>query len=436
MSTSNRKRVLIRDYGGYCFMAERFARAGYEVIYYVPNDEQPWGTPDKDEIGSGIPGVKRLTGEDDFYELVDAKPREIDFFAFFDVGEGGLQQHLRRLGYPVYGSGEAQILELDKFLFNNKALDKAGLPYVPFVKVKGTEALKGYLRGKKDLYIKISFFRGCFETIHYTDWDDFEESFLDIEVRLGKRRKTQVFLIQTPIKAAIEIGNEAFRLNGDCAGNILVGLEDKDCGYIGRMFTKGLPPMFRHVEDKMRPFFEKYGYQGSYATEYRVTNDNYSKDFRGKPYFTDLTAREPSPPGEARSEAYSNFPQCVEAIAYGKMPNPKYVAPYVAEITLLSAFYGDGDDGHWTRVEFPPEIAKFVRLKNYCMKDGHYWLIPNQYGEFMGSAVGLGNSFDEATSKALTHASMVKAKEIHYDKSVFERLRKECSKARQFGIAI
>ena len=417
-------------------MAERFARDGYDVMYYVPNDEQPWGVPDKDEIGTGIPGVERITGEDDFFELVDAKPREIDFFAFFDVGEGGHQEHLRRLNYPVYGSGAAQILELDKFLFNNKVLPKVGLPFMPFEKVKGTQALREYLKGKKNLYIKISFFRGCFESIHYTDWEDFEETFLDIELKLGKRRKTQVFLIQKSIPAELEIGAEAFRLNGDCAGNILVGIEDKDCGYIGRIFYKGLPPLFQHVEDKLKPIFNKYGYQGSYACEYRITGEKYSNYFKGKPYFIDLTAREPSPPGEARSDAYSNFPKCVEDIAYGRMPQPKYVAPYVSEITLFSTFYGEGDDGHWTRVEFPPEISKYIKLKNYCIKNGQYWLVPNQYAEFMGSAVGYGNSIDEAFGKALKHASMVKAKEIHYDKSVVERLKKKCVEARKFGIMI
>ena len=433
MSSTKGKRVLIRDTGNYTFLAERFKRNGYEVLYYVPNDEEAWTIPDRDEIGTGIEGVKRITGEDDFWPIVD--DREVDWFYFPDVGEGGLQTHLRNLGFPVYGSGDSQILELDKYLFNDKLLPKIGLPYVPFERIKGTKELEAYLQGKKDLYIKISFHRGVFETLHFVDWDDFEETFLGIEMRLGKRRKTQEFLVQAPIKSDLEIGLDGWNLNGDYPESCMIGIENKDACYIGKIF-KSQPPLFRHVNDKIRPAFQKYGYAGSYATEYRIQDKPYSREFRGKPFYTDLTAREPAPPCPVRSEMYSNFPECAEELAHGRMPVPKPSALYAAEMTLLSTQYGEGDDGQWTRVDFPAEIARWVKLKNYCVRNGKYWVIPNHCGEYLGSVVGIGGSIDEAVGKCLKNASQVRANGLHYDTTSFDDVKKQIAVARKMGISL
>lgn len=430
MSILKNKTVFIRDSGNYTYMAERFAREFGTVYYQVPNDEEAYAMTDKDEIGTGIPGVTRINGEDDFWELVDSKPRKVDMFAFFDVGEGGLQNHLRRLGYPVYGSGDAQLLELDKALFNNKVLPKVGLPNEPMDKVRGTQKLREYLKGKKDLYIKVSWHRGIFETVHFVDSDDFEEVLVDIEYRLGKRRTSQEFLIQKPIKSVLEIGKEDWNIDGDYSAYSMVGIEAKDAGYIGKVL-KHLPPIFKHVDDKLRPVFKKYGYQGSYATEYRVTDEKYSSEFRGKPYYIDLTAREPSPPGEVRSENYTNFSQCAWDVASGKIPKPQFEAPYVAQMVLLSSWLGEG---HWTRFDFPDSIKRWVKLKNYCIKDGKYWVIPNGNGDFAGAAIGIGKTIQEATDNAMKHASQVQAKDLTYKHDVFDGIKKSIAEARKFGI--
>lgn len=432
MSSLKSKTVFIRDFGLYAYLAERFARDCGKVYYQVPNDEDPYATTARDEIGTGLPNVTRISGEDDFWELVDSTPRKIDFFVFPDVGEGGLQEHLRRLGYPVYGSGESQILELDKALFNNKVLPKAGLPYVPMERIRGTYKLREYLKGKKDLYIKISWHRGVFESVHFVDMDEFEEVLVDIEHRLGKRRKYQEFLVHPPIRSKLEIGKESWNIDGEYPEYEQIGIEDKDAAYLGKV-VKALPLMFRNIDEKMRPIFKKYGYRGSYATEYRVTDEPYSKEFRGKPYYIDLTAREPSPPGEIRSENYTNFPQCAWDVANGKIPSPKFEAPYVAQIVLLSSWLGEN---HWLRVDIPQEARRWVKLKNYCLKDGKYWVIPNGNGDFVGAAIGLGKTVEEAIKNCLRHAGMVQAKELSYKKTAFDDIKKSLQEARKFGITI
>jgi hypothetical protein len=431
---SSRKRVLIIDTGNYSFMAERLAR-DFDVTYFIGNDEEAFLLPDRDEIATGFPGVTRLTGDDDFWELIDSKPRQIDAIVFFDVGLGGLATHLRNLNppYPVYSSGGAQILELDKALLNNKVLPKLGLPAEPFEKLKGTEALKNFVRNKKDLYIKLSFHRGVFETLHYVDWSDFEETFVDIESKLGKRRHSQVFLVQKTILCVFEIGEDTAQINGDIVLPCLIGLENKDAAYLGWVVNK-LPPLFEHINGKMKPMFKKYGgYAGSYATEFRIQDALYSTDFKGKPFYTDLTAREPSPPGPVRCEVWSTFSQDVFEIAQGKMPKPKPTGRVVAELTLLSDWYGEGD-GHWVKVTYPESIAKSIKLKNACRKNGENWVIPNHCGEFLGSAIGIGDSVDEAVGKCTKNAKQVQAKGLHFDVTAFDDLRDKFAKARKFGL--
>lgn len=427
------KTIFIHDSGNYTHLAEYFSRYFGKVLYYVPNSDGAYPLPIRDRIGTGLDGVERVLSLWDYVDPDSEEQKRDWVFCFPDVGHGDVQEILRALGFAVFGSLGAEILEQDKWIFN-QVLKKVGLPTAPLVKIKGLTKLKKYLEDKTDKYIKVSFYRGIFETYHFVDYSDSQPWFDDVETRLGSDKEEQEFLVQDSIPSKLEIGRDGFNLDGECPLPCVVGLELKDTGYFGA-FVGELPPIFQYVEDKLKPIFKKYGYQGVYATEYRITDEKFMDEFKGKPYYIDLTARCPSPPGEALPEAYKNFARIVWDIAHGIMPESEQAKKYVVQIILTSAWLADR---HSIKISFPESDKRWVRLKNYHIKkngnDSEYWVDYNDNGGFIGSVIAIGDDPEATCALALQRASRVKGEQIEYKENVFEKIQEGLNKAKAMGI--
>lgn len=395
-----------------------------DVLYYLP-DSDTFQLPDKEQIGTGILGVTRIL---DLHEHihVDPKERDVDLFFFPYIGESGLQEHLRDMGYAVAGSGFSDIMELDRVLFN-KTLKKVGLPVAPTEYIKGVDNLRKHLEGKTDLYIKISKYRGLMETMHYEDSEDIDSFFDDLSCKLGVYRDKITFIVQKPIKSECEVGMDSFNLDGEHPKNSLVGIEIKDSGYLCKVF-KDMPAILQTVAGKMAPVYDKLGYQGLHSNEVRITAN-------GEAYPIDETCRMPIPPGELFPEMYEpgNFAQALWDIGNGKMPVLNPAAKYGAELIMKSSWYGEK---HTLTVRFPKEIAQFVKLRNYCIVDGSYKVIPNDNDGDFGAVVATGNTPDEAISLCLERAKLVKGYRVTYENGVFDDAKKAFEASAKWGIAL
>ena len=277
------KKVLVRDQGLYLHLARKIGEKVGECMYYM-DDPNPYPDSDKASIGVGFPEITRV------YNWKKAL-KKADMVFFPDVYDGeDLQQDLYDLTevdgrvkarkLPVAGSLGSEKAELDRKFFYEH-LESLKMPVSPFYVADGLSDLMTYLDGKGERWLKRSYFRGDFETYHYTSMNRLKGWANDLRSRIGSRADTIEILAQNPIPAVLEAGWDGFCLNGEYTSNGMVGYEIKDKGYVSKIFAT-TPEMLNTVNMNMSPLFKSLGFQGHFSTEIRVTK-------AGKVYFTDPT---------------------------------------------------------------------------------------------------------------------------------------------------
>ena len=410
-------KVLIYDFGIYCYLAQRLSREFSDVLYYV-EEASAFPKGDTKQIGTGIEGVRRVY---DFWQSVRSLDKAKDLIFFPDCYAAGLQKELRLQGYSVAGSGDSCIMETDRLFFRDH-LVKAKMPVSGLHIAHGIDETMKFLSGKTDRYIKTSRNRGDFETYHFVDSDHAREWFNDLRASVGRRADRIEILIYDPIDAVVEAGADGFNLDGQTAPNPIVGYEIKDEGYVASV-KQALPPILRKVNERIAPVYQQLGYRGPYSTEVRITE-------KRVPFFTDPCCRCGYPPSGMYSEIYSNFGECLWRIARGEMPTPKPEAQYGAEIILTSAW----NDKHWLHVSYPKEIERWVKLKTFTVENGKIFCIPGETSGYFGSVVALGKTIDEAMRRCLKYASLVEGDEIKYVKDIAKKTKEAIENGIKAGI--
>ena len=147
---------------------------GLQGNFTPPEYWTPWETSFprlKDSvIGDGYPDLIAT-------ESIEGVKDECDLFIFPDIGYADLQDELIKSGKAVWGCRQADELEAlrGKFL---DVLKTTNLPVPKFKKVKGLTALKLFLKDKENQFIKVSTYRGDFETFHFRSISE-DEGVLD-----------------------------------------------------------------------------------------------------------------------------------------------------------------------------------------------------------------------------------------------------------------
>ena len=422
------KHLVVIDHGHYQFIADEMVKSYGKVSLYLPQ-EDAYLHPNKDTIGKGVPGISVVEDDIDFWrDLVFGNKGDV--FAFFDVGFGALQWTLQKLGKRVCGSLLSQKVEMDRWHLNEK-VKSVGLPTVPMKKIIGTTNLKAFLKKNPQQVVKISYYRGIIETFLADDPFEMELQIVELEHNLGMNKDDLEFICQDIIESELEIGYDGFNVGGFYPPNSLYGPEIKDKAYIG-MAVEKMPPLIEFVNKKMAPVIAKDGYQGFYHNELRVTDEPYSKLFRGRPYYTDATCRAGSPPSEAMCKIYE--PHCLARAIWdmseGRVPVLKPLKKWVAEVVLMSP----KADKSWLHVNVDKKVKDWVCLKDYCMKNGEIFVIPNNNGGFFGNVVALGDKPQEAINEVLKRAALVKASELEVRMDVFDGAMKQLKLMKSYGL--
>lgn len=407
------KKIMFADKGLFEHIAVKLARV-CKVYYWLQGDPPAYPESPKAKIGTGYPGMERVTCPWPFKD-------EVDLWVFPDVYNAGIVESLRQEGHLVFGAGRGEELELDRLILK-ETLKEVRLPVAPYETVPGMDKLREYLKDKKDLYLKLSYFRGDFETFHHEDEDLTNDWLDDLVSRIGKDSK---FIVENPIKADCEVGYDGFEVDGKYPKNSGVGYEIKDQGIIERIFPE-LPPIIKEVNEKLAPVFADYEYRGFFSNELRITKD-------GEQHLIDATCRAGSPPSELTCDMYTDesYARAMFDAAAGNVPELEPVTEYGAEIILRSPWH----DTHQLRVKMPPENEKWVKLKNaYRIGPGHFMCVPNGNGACFGAAIGLGKDSESAMAEAARHADMIKALEIEYDKNLAEEAFEQIEKGEAHGI--
>ena len=162
--------------------------------------------------------------------------KEINTFCFPDVRHCGEQIELRSQGLAVWGAGHGMDLELSREFFLRK-LEELGLDVPPYDVIVGITNLRLFLKDKKDIYIKVSKWRGSWETCCFRSWEE-SEYMLDVwAVRFGGVKESVRFICFPKIETDLEIGADTYCVDGQWPSQMLHGIERKDRGVTSQRST-------------------------------------------------------------------------------------------------------------------------------------------------------------------------------------------------------
>ena len=392
------KSCLIVDNGLYCTLAERLVRDFGKVGYHCAW-QQSFPSYYQKDIGHGLDGI---THETDLFKVADS----YDLLVFPDVYNGSLQEHFRKQGKRVFGSGLGDELELFR-VFQKKMLKAVGLPVGPYQVVKGITALREYLQEHDDKVIKLSLLRGITETFkHHTYWES--ESRLDrLQHELGMRKERTQFVVEDEINTKIEYGYDGIYAGGfpSIAAN---GIEVKDACYAAVVQNyEDLPDGMRQVNDALAPALKLYHYANFFSTEIRVGEDD-------TPYCIDITCRVPSPAGETQMELWSNLAEMIWEGAEGRCVDPVPTAKYAVQ----SIIYSEWAEANWQGVGFPEKVRQNIKLYCHTRENGHDFVIPQNTTQKtpmpeVGSIVTVSDDLNDAIKQNKAIAGQLTGDKIH-----------------------
>jgi hypothetical protein len=386
------KTVLIYDHNSYTWLAERLTRDFSRVLYF-----SPWqsafprrmdGAP-----GDGLDGVEKVWN---FWDVVD----EVDLFVFPDCTDADLQDYLRSKGHRVWGSAGGQVLETDRPACRDLQVS-LGLDSPPWEIVYGLDALRDRLSAEGDSWVKVSTWRADMETFHHTH-PFVTAAFLDVlQEKYGPQAGDVEFVVEDGVPG-VEVGYDCHSVDGQHAAEGLVGLEVKDRALVGAVTPfAALPAGLRNVYDALSPFLLAGGCRSYLTLETRLAGD--------KAYMIDPCLRFGSPCSEAWAEMITNLGEILWAGAAGTLVEAVWAKRFCALAVLNSPWAVR----HWTPVDVPEGVKRWVKLKNATRIGGNLYYTPGsaEMAE-IGVAVGLGNTLAEAVVEVKRVADEIKGYSI------------------------
>ena len=412
------KTVLVCDNGVFVDFANRLGETFGKVYYYNPwQDSFP--KMNKAFVGYGLENIEVT-------HTIWDKIKSIDLFVFPDLYFPDLQNYLSDEGYRVWGMKDAERLENDRD-YCKKEMKKLGLPVGNYTIVKGMDALREYLKKHDNVYVKISQWRGTFETFKSENYKKIEPKLDEVEYNLGAFKYIIDFIIEDELPDKVEIGSDLYVVNGEYPDKCITGIEIKDLGYLCK-FTdyKKVPEVVTGFNETMKPLLRKSGARGFFSTEIRVGKDM-------KPFMIDFCARLGSPPNEIYQEMYDNIAEIIWYGSEGKMIQPVSKYKYGVEILIHSPWA----DKNWQPIDFPKEIRKYVKLRNACRINGNFYVIPQAVGlPEIGAVLGFGNTIDEAINHAKDNASKINGYYINIPEECMDKAMEVLKETESIGIKL
>ena len=345
------------DNGLFVNVARRLA-SEFKHVYYTP---AAWETAfpriADAVIGDGYPEIEWV---ESLFEVVD----KCDLIVFPDIGFAALQEYLVKQGKPVWGSRHADGLEARRGMFL-KTLKTTNLPVPKYQIFKGITNLRLALESKEDVYIKVSTYRGDFETAHFRSMEE-DAGLLDGWcIRMGPLSEQFKFFVFEQIDTTIEDGCDTWCIDGQWPKTVIHGMECKNKGFLATFAElSDMPEPVRKVNEEFGPILASYGYRGPFSSEVRITED-------GKGYFIDPTCRYGSPPHQIQCEMIGNMGEIVWQGANGICVEPEQLARFGVQ----AAF--EFTRNKWNVFKIPESIAAHVRIASSCMVDGAICVPPD-----------------------------------------------------------
>jgi hypothetical protein len=409
--------AMVVDMGYFVDTAVRLAR-DYKKVYYCCPNVSPCPKMAKSYIGFGMENIELC--ESIFGPHFD----DVDLFVFPMAGFGHEQAYLESIGKAVWGSRMGEELETER-IDMKKAMAKLGLPVGKYSVVRGISALREYLKAHENVFVKIGKWRGEFESFKSTSYKIIEPRIDQIEHAMGAMKTLVEFVIEDELPDKVEIGCDAYTVDGKFPSQMLAGIEIKDKAYAGAIRPyKDFPKPILQVNDALAPLMKQYGYRGNFSTEMRVGKDK-------KPYLIDITARQPMPPSELYLELYTNFAEIILNGAYGKCIDPVPASKFGVQANLCSSWA----EKNTQPIYFDQKYRNQIKLHNACKIDGTYYIVPQEYEmDLIGAVVGWGDTMEAAIAHCKKAADTIEGYQIDVFVDALKEAEAELEKSAKMGM--
>lgn len=354
---------VLDHFGLFVGLAQRLSKSGARVLYCTPVDR--YDRLNEAVIGVGMEGIE-------WVEEVWDKKKEIDAFVFPDIRHNGLQNELRSQGFPVWGSQQGMDLEQSRHFFLSK-LKELGLDVPPHETVVGISNLKAFLKEKTDIWIKVSKWRGTWETSHWRSWSQDSHNLDSWAVKFGGKKERVQFICFPKIETDLEIGADTYCVDGQWPSQMLHGIEKKDAAYFSAVTQReDMPQQIIPIIEAFSPYLKEVGYRNQWSMEVRVTDT--------ENFFIDATTRGGLPSTNSFLAA-KNTAEVIFNGANGDFVEIDYGFKFSAECMVT----GKCNDGEWSTAELEPEVQENLLAQQCCAEEGQLW-----YPPFEGSGNHLG----------------------------------------------
>jgi hypothetical protein len=383
---------LVADHGLFLPIARALAKYGHRVLYHKLDWQTGFPTINSAMVGDGFKdeGVECVP---DIWEVKN----QVDCFVFADIYHQGLQAELRAQGKRVWGSGAGMQLEIDRLYFM-ETVEKLGLDVAPYEVITGLANLRAYLKDKQDIYIKMSKFRGSFETKHFRNMDD-DSGLLDAwAVRFGGLQDYVVFLCFDKIETNLEIGADTFCIDGKWPAKMLHGLEKKDSAFFAAVTEREkMPEELLPIMEAFAPVLERDKYRCQWSMEVRVSDEGN--------FFLDATCRGGLPSTGSQIMALDNLDEIIFYGAEGQLIEPQYNCLFTCETMVKT----HGEVNSWSTIELRGELKEHLQVAGCCMVKDKPWFPPEPgvIEDEIGWLVATGNTPREALEQMNALADML-----------------------------
>jgi hypothetical protein len=347
------------------------------VLYHCGPDGS-FPTIGECSVGKGFEGVERCDSP------LSAKS-EVDLLICPDINTSDIQKDFENSGIAVWGSGYGDELENRRILFH-ETLDKIGLLTPPYHVCKGLQQLVEYLKDKKDVFLKISRYRGSWETRKFRNMD-LDSSVLHIFAqRFGPMADKVRVVVCDKIETDLELGADAYNVSGAWPDYMLNGWELKDRAYLSSITRReDMPKQIIDITEAVAPLLAKYNYRNFISFEDRVAGD--------KHYWIDATQRFSIPASPSQCRAWKNLPLILWHGAHGELVQPESSCKFTAECLMTMK----SEPHYWSQTEFDGETMKHAAMPHCCIVDGFVSFPPGEPkdGSDIGWLCATGDTIEE-----------------------------------------
>jgi hypothetical protein len=391
----------------------------FGTVYYYSQWEDTHPKISHGKIGFGLEHIEKVESP---FDVLD----KVDIVVFPENYQGPMQEWLVEHGYAVWGGRRGDELEVYREDCK-EVMAELGLPLGDYEIIHGLDAVRSYLQKHKKVWLKMSKWRGTFESLWCPDYESVEPRIDSIAEELGPFQHTEDFIIEAQLDNKIEIGLDSYCIDGVYPLASLAGLEIKDRGYIGafRPYSE-MPKSLTEFSDRISDTLRDYGFRGFLSDELRIGKDQVG-------YMIDFCSRQPSPPGDLEHEFYTNISEIIFEGAHGHCVDPVPLGKYGVELSIQASWASR----KWLPVRFPQEHAQWIKFINPVVVEGRHYIAPIETdAPEIGSVLGYGDSIKEAVKMAEEIGQEIKGYSVYIPEDALDEAEKEIEKMTKMGIEL